>query len=101
MRAIVERMEALLDRADGPGMLFDADRDHSEDRAIRVAALDQACPLWIIGDLHGDLLALEAALALIDQGRLRNRGTSLGSYSSVTSSTMRGSASKSCCVCSS
>ena len=57
-------------------MLFDADRDHAEDRAIKVAALDLACPLWIVGDLHGDLLALEAALALIDGGRLRNRGTS-------------------------
>jgi hypothetical protein len=76
MRAIVERMEALLDRADGPGLLFDADRDHAEDRAIKVARLDLACPLWIIGDLHGDLLALEAALALIDGGRLRNRGSS-------------------------
>ena len=76
MRAIVERMEALLDRADGPGLLFDADRDHAEDRAIKVAAPDLACPLWIVGDLHGDLLALEAALALIDGGRLRNRGTS-------------------------
>jgi hypothetical protein len=57
-------------------LLFDADRDHAEDRAIKVAALDLACPLWIVGDLHGDLLALEAALALIDGGRLRNRGTS-------------------------
>ena len=76
MRAIVERMEALLDRADGPGLLFDADRDHAEDRAIKVAALDLACPLWIVGDLHGDLLALEAALALIDGGGLRNTGTS-------------------------
>ncbi len=24
-------------------------------------------PLWFIGDLHGDLLTLEAALALIDR----------------------------------
>ena len=76
MRAIVERMEALLDRADGPGLLFDADRADAADRAIQVAALDPASPLWIIGDLHGDLLALEAALALIDEGRLRNAGTS-------------------------
>ncbi len=76
MRGIVERMEALLDRADGPGLLFDADRNHAEDRAIKVAALDLACPLWIVGDLHGDLLALEAALALIDGGGLRNTGTS-------------------------
>jgi hypothetical protein len=65
MRATVEAMEALLDRAGGPSMLFDADRAAADDRAIRVAALDVATPLWFIGDLHGDLLALEAALALI------------------------------------
>ena len=38
MRGIVERLEALLDRADGPGLLFDADRNHAEDRVIKVAA---------------------------------------------------------------
>jgi hypothetical protein len=65
MRAAVERMETLLDRAGGPGMLFDADRAHAADRAIRVSPIDDAGPLWIIGDLHGDLLALEAALAQI------------------------------------
>ena len=81
MRGIVKRLEALLDRADGPGLLFDADRNHAEDRVIKVAAPDLACPLWIVGDLHGDLLALEAALALIDECRLRDRRTSAQSYS--------------------
>ncbi|HEX8374392.1 MAG TPA: metallophosphoesterase, partial [Geminicoccaceae bacterium] len=68
MRAIVERMEGLLDSAGGPGMLFDADRADAADRAIKVSAVDAAAtagPLWIVGDLHGDLLALEAALALV------------------------------------
>jgi hypothetical protein len=65
MRAAVERMEALLDRAGGPGMLFDSDREHAGDRAIRVSATADASPLWIVGDLHGDLLALEASLAQI------------------------------------
>ena len=65
MRDIVEAMETLLDRAGGPALLFDSDRADSADRAIRVSALDPASPLWIIGDLHGDLLALEAALAQI------------------------------------
>jgi hypothetical protein len=65
MRAIVEGMEILLDGAGGPGMLFDSDRAHPDDRAIRVASFEAAAPLWIIGDLHGDLLALEAALAQI------------------------------------
>jgi len=65
MRSAVERMESLLDRAGGPGLLFDADRADRADRAIRVSTLDDTLPLWIIGDLHGDLLALEAALAQI------------------------------------
>jgi hypothetical protein len=65
MRDTVERMEMLLDRDRGPGLLFDADRIGADDRAIRVATLSDDAPLWFIGDLHGDLLALEAALALV------------------------------------
>jgi len=65
MSVAVERLETLLDSPSGPGMLFDADRGHAADRAIRVCAMDAANPLWIIGDLHGDLLALESALAQI------------------------------------
>lgn len=65
MRVTVEAFETLLDRAEGPGLLFDADRADAGDRAVQVGALDTATPLWIIGDLHGDLLALEAALAVI------------------------------------
>jgi hypothetical protein len=63
------RLEALLDQPAGPGLLFDADRATPDDRAIRVAALAEDTPLWIVGDLHGDLLALEAALALADAER--------------------------------
>jgi hypothetical protein len=65
MSTTVAKLETLLDRAGGPGMLFDADRADAADRAIRISAIDDGSPLWIIGDLHGDLLALEAALALI------------------------------------
>jgi len=65
MGVVVERMEQLLDRAQGPGMLFDADRADPADRVVRVSASDDPNPTWIIGDLHGDLLALEAALAQI------------------------------------
>jgi Calcineurin-like phosphoesterase len=75
MRAIVERMEALLDKAGGPGLLFDADRTHESDRAIKVSAMDSASPLWIIGDLHGDLLALESALMLIGGPEQESRQT--------------------------
>ncbi|MBI0539171.1 hypothetical protein D9599_26905 [Roseomonas sp. KE2513] len=65
MRQTVEAIEGLLDRAGGPGLLFDDDRAGPGDRAIQVKTVDPAVPLWIIGDLHGDLLALEAALAAI------------------------------------
>ena len=64
MRTTVERLEALLDEQ-RPGLLFDEDRADANDRAIRVRDLDPDAPVWIIGDLHGDLLALEAALALV------------------------------------
>lgn len=65
IRATVEAFEALLDREGGPGLLFDEYRADPRDQAIQVDVVDPAAPLWIIGDLHGDLLALEAALALI------------------------------------
>ncbi len=65
LRAAVEGMEALLARAGGPDLLFDRDREQASDRVVRVAATDDTSPLWIIGDLHGDLLALEASLAQI------------------------------------
>ena len=74
MRGIVEAMEALLDRAGGPGMMFDADRKEAADRAIQISGCSQADPLWIIGDLHGDLLALEAALAHIRTHALTGGG---------------------------
>ncbi|HEX8483394.1 MAG TPA: metallophosphoesterase [Allosphingosinicella sp.] len=66
IRATVEAFEALLDREEGPGLLFDRFRADGADQAIKVGEVDEAAPLWIIGDLHGDLLALEAALALIE-----------------------------------
>jgi hypothetical protein len=62
---VLDALEALLDREGGPGFLFDADRATPDDRAIAVATLDDEAPLWFVGDLHGDLLALEAALALV------------------------------------
>ncbi len=65
IRATVERMEALLDQDGGPGLLFDTSRAGADDRVIHVTELDAAAALWFVGDLHGDLLALEAALALV------------------------------------
>lgn len=65
MRTPIEQLEKLLEREGGPGMLFDADRSDADDHVIRVRELPSDSQLWIIGDLHGDLLALETALALI------------------------------------
>ena len=64
MRATVEQLEALLDSESGAQMLFDDQRDSASDRALRLSALSDE-PLWFIGDIHGDLLALDGALALI------------------------------------
>jgi len=64
MRATVEQLEALLDSERGVHMLFDDQRDDSSDRALKLAEVSDA-PLWFIGDIHGDLLTLDSALALI------------------------------------
>lgn len=65
MRGIVEAMESLLDAPGGPAMFLDDQRANAEDRAIHVRTFDWEAPTWVIGDLHGDLLALEAALAVV------------------------------------
>lgn len=66
MRDIVERLETRLDSEPDAVMLFDERREDRSDRAITVGDLPDV-PLWFIGDLHGDLLALETALALIQR----------------------------------
>ena len=66
MRGTVEQLETQLDSEAGLRMLFDDHREHRADRALKIAEISDE-PLWFIGDLHGDLLALEAALALIDR----------------------------------
>src|SRR3712207_227928 len=48
MRATVEAMEALLDGAGGPALLFDEHRQGPQDRAIQVAEAEAAAPRWII-----------------------------------------------------
>jgi hypothetical protein len=64
IRTTVEQLEALLDSEGDARMLFDDQRNDAFDRALRVTTLSDE-PLWFIGDIHGDLLALNAALALI------------------------------------
>ncbi|MEP6914696.1 MAG: metallophosphoesterase [Acidobacteriota bacterium] len=72
MRATVEALEALLDSERGAQMLFDDQRESASDRAVLVTALEDQ-PLWFIGDLHGDLLALDAALALVAREAAREQ----------------------------
>lgn len=72
MRATVEHLEDRLDGEGGLPLLFDDHRAGADDRALQVAALTDE-PLWFIGDIHGDLLALDAALALIDREAVRER----------------------------
>ena len=67
MHSIVPKFETALDAEGGPGLMFDEYRTHPTDKAIQVTAFEGDKPLWFIGDLHGDWLALEAALALIAQ----------------------------------
>ena len=64
IESTVSEMEKLLCKPGGAEMLFDLYRASPEDRAIQVPDVGEM-PLWFIGDLHGDLLALEAALTLI------------------------------------
>lgn len=64
IRTTVEQFEALLDSEDDARMLFDDQRSDADDRALKVTTLSDE-PLWFIGDIHGDLLALNAALALV------------------------------------
>ncbi len=66
MRATVEQLETVLDCERGLRLLFDEWREHRADRVLKIGELSDD-PLWFIGDLHGDLLTLEAALALIDR----------------------------------
>jgi hypothetical protein len=64
MRSVVEELEDRLDSERGMHMLFDDQRESPTDRALKLAEIPDV-PLWFIGDLHGDLLALDAALSLI------------------------------------
>ena len=82
MRAIVEQLETRLDSDSDAVMLFDEYRESPSDRAIRLEDVPDA-PVWFIGDLHGDLLTLETALALVEreaqrEGRANARLVFLG-----------------------
>jgi hypothetical protein len=60
---IVEGMEKLVGKPVAPPLLFSS----GADLAIRIDEERDFKHLWFIGDLHGDWLALEAAMALIQR----------------------------------
>jgi hypothetical protein len=68
----VLQIERLLDRPEPPKFLFDRFRESPADRAIKIESLDESQSFWFIGDLHGDLLALEAAIALAERERTKD-----------------------------
>jgi hypothetical protein len=72
MRGTVEKLEALLDSTNGVQMLFDDKRERVSDRALQLTQISDE-PLWFIGDMHGDLLTLDAALALIRREAAREQ----------------------------
>ena len=76
MRDTVEKFESMLDSHGDAAMLFDSFRETPADHAVKVEEVSEE-PLWFIGDLHGDILTLEAALSLIQR-----EGESAGTASS-------------------
>ena len=63
VRSRIDAMQGRLEHP--PAFLFDDARAGPEDRAILVREVAPAADVWLIGDLHGDLLSLEVALRYI------------------------------------
>ena len=64
---IIARMEERLAGGGPLGLAFEEYAAGPEDRAIQIGERWPLSEVWFIGDLHGDLLALEAALHHIDR----------------------------------
>lgn len=77
--AILARMEDRLAGGAPLGLAFEEHAASPADRALQVSA-DPGEPVWFIGDVHGDLLALEAGLQQIAraEGGARARIVFLG-----------------------
>jgi hypothetical protein len=61
IEGILQRMEERIDREGPLGLAFEEHASGPDDRALQVTE-DPGIDVWFVGDLHGDLLALEAAL---------------------------------------
>ena len=64
---IIERMEDRLARGPSLGLAFDDFRSGPADRVIQVSGDYELGAVWFVGDVHGDLLALESALQHIER----------------------------------
>ncbi|HEU4882671.1 MAG TPA: metallophosphoesterase [Longimicrobium sp.] len=64
---IIERMEERLAGGGPLGLAFEEYAAGPDDRAIAVGEKWPLGEVWFVGDVHGDLLALEAALQHIDR----------------------------------
>jgi hypothetical protein len=62
--SIIGRMEERLAADEPLGLAFEEHAAGRDDRALRVG-VDPGGEVWFVGDVHGDLLALEAALQAI------------------------------------
>ncbi len=64
---IISRMEERLEGGGPVGLAFEEYAAGPDDRAIQIGERWPLSEVWFIGDVHGDLLALEAALQHIDR----------------------------------
>lgn len=65
---IIARMEEKLEGRGLLGLAFEEYASGPDDRAIHIGEKWPLGDVWFIGDVHGDLLALEAALQHIERG---------------------------------
>ena len=66
--SILSRMEERLADGGPVGLAFEEFASSQDDQAIQVGEEWPLGDVWFVGDLHGDLLALEAALQHIERG---------------------------------
>lgn len=64
---IISRMEERLEGGGPLGLAFEEYAAGPDDRAIQVGERWPLSEVWFVGDIHGDLLALESALQHIDR----------------------------------
>lgn len=64
---IIERMEERLAGGGPLGLAFEEYAAGPDDRAIQIGERWPLSEVWFVGDIHGDLLALESALQHIDR----------------------------------